>query len=84
LSLSLVLIPELQHTPLPPKCWEPGSLPQLFILPLFSPFGLAIESIKEFGGASRVDTKIGSNHQKPYGRIMFNVPCKLAVVYEKN
>jgi len=27
-------------------------VPQFLILPLFSPFGLAVESIKEFGGAS--------------------------------
>jgi hypothetical protein len=28
---------ELQHTPLPPKCCELGSMPQLLTLPLFSP-----------------------------------------------
>jgi hypothetical protein len=37
----LVILPspisELQHAPLPPKCYEPGNVPQLFILPLFSP-----------------------------------------------
>jgi len=33
-------------------------MPQLLILLLFSPFGLAIESIKEFGGVSfRVNKK---------------------------
>jgi hypothetical protein len=29
-------IPELQHAPLPAKCYEPGSMPQLLTLPLFS------------------------------------------------
>ncbi len=29
-------IPELQHVPLPPKCYKPWSMPQLFIFPLFS------------------------------------------------
>ncbi len=29
-------IPELQHALLPPKCYEPGSVPQLFALLLFS------------------------------------------------
>ncbi len=30
-------IPELQHTPLPPRCCEPGNVPQLLLLSLFSP-----------------------------------------------
>jgi hypothetical protein len=47
LSLFLIPISELQHTPLPPKCYEPGNIPQFIILPLFSPFGLVIESMKE-------------------------------------
>jgi len=34
------------------KCCEPGSVPQFLILPLFSPFGFVVKSIKEFGGAS--------------------------------
>ncbi len=29
-------IPELQHAPLPPKCYKPGSVTQLFTFPLFS------------------------------------------------
>ncbi len=29
-------IPKLQHAPLPPKCYEPRSVPQLFAPPLFS------------------------------------------------
>jgi hypothetical protein len=37
LSLFLVPIPKLQHPVLPPKCYEPGSLPQLLVLPLFFP-----------------------------------------------
>ncbi len=45
-------IPDLQHAPLPPKCYEPGSVPQLLLLPLIT-FGLAVESIKELGGASK-------------------------------
>ncbi len=36
LSLFLFPIPELQHTPLPPKCYEPRSVPQLLLLPLSS------------------------------------------------
>jgi hypothetical protein len=36
LSLLLVPILELQHAPLPPKCYEPGSVPQFFTLSLFS------------------------------------------------
>jgi hypothetical protein len=31
------LIPKLQHASLPLKCYEQGSIPQLLILPLFSP-----------------------------------------------
>jgi len=44
-------IPELQHAPLPPKCYELGSAPWLLHLSLFI-FGLIVESIKELGGAS--------------------------------
>ncbi len=29
-------IPKLQHTPLPPKCYEPRNVPRLLTLPLFS------------------------------------------------
>jgi hypothetical protein len=36
LSLFLVPILELQHAPLPLKCCQPGSVPRLLILPLFS------------------------------------------------
>ncbi len=36
LIILLSFMSELQHTPLPPKCCEPGSVPQLFILSLFS------------------------------------------------
>jgi hypothetical protein len=53
LSFFLVPIPELQHAFLFSKCCEPGSVLQFFILSLFSPFKLVIESIKEFGGASQ-------------------------------
>ncbi len=31
-------IPKLQHAPLPPKCCESRSIPQLLVLPLFSPW----------------------------------------------
>jgi hypothetical protein len=51
LSFFLVLILELQHAPLLLECYEIKNMPQLLILPLFSPFGIIIESIKEFGGA---------------------------------
>jgi hypothetical protein len=37
LSLFLVPIPELQHAPLPLKCYKLRSMPQLLALPLFSP-----------------------------------------------
>jgi hypothetical protein len=37
LSLFLVPIPKLQHAPLPPKCCEPKSVPQLLTFLLFSP-----------------------------------------------
>jgi len=37
LSFFLVPIPKLQHTPLPPKCYEPKSVPWLLTLLLFSP-----------------------------------------------
>jgi hypothetical protein len=37
LSLFLVPIPKLQHIPLPVKCYEPRNVPQLLVLPLFSP-----------------------------------------------
>jgi hypothetical protein len=36
LSFVLVPISEVQHTPLPSKCYEPGSMPQLLTFPLFS------------------------------------------------
>jgi len=35
-ALVLVPIPELQHAPLPPKCYEPGNILQLPIFSLFS------------------------------------------------
>jgi hypothetical protein len=44
-------IPKLQHAPLPPKCYEPGSMPQFFAFRCFH-FRLSIESIKELGSAS--------------------------------
>jgi len=33
-------IMELQHAPLPPKCYKPGSAPQLLLLPMSSPLDL--------------------------------------------
>ncbi len=41
-------IPELQDTPLPPKCYELGSVPRLLALPMFH-FKLTFKSIKELG-----------------------------------
>ncbi len=41
----------LQHAPLPPKCYESGSVPQLLTLPIPHP-KLTFESIKELGNAS--------------------------------
>jgi hypothetical protein len=49
-------IPKLQHALLPPKCCEPGSAPQLLLLPLFT-FGLAVESIKELESIKGCITK---------------------------
>jgi hypothetical protein len=60
-------ISKFWHAPLPPKCCEPRNMPQLLILLLFSPFGFALESIKEFGGVS--NTLIGvfcKNHGLNY------------------
>jgi hypothetical protein len=51
LSLFLVPIPELQHAFLPPKCCDPSSVPQLFIIFVVFTFRLVVESTKEFGGA---------------------------------
>ncbi len=41
---------KLYHASLPAKCCESGSVPQFFLLALFT-FGFAVESIKELGGA---------------------------------
>jgi hypothetical protein len=43
--------PELQHAPFTPKCWEPGSAPQLLSPSIIFTFGLTIESINELRGA---------------------------------
>ncbi len=59
LSFFVVLISELQHAPLPPKCYEPGSVPQLLIVSSFY-LRLTFESIKELGSSST-----------PNGRQMF-------------
>ncbi len=48
------IILEFQHTFLPPKWCEPRSTPQLFFPFVIFTFGLAIESIKEFGGVSQM------------------------------
>jgi hypothetical protein len=49
--------PKLQHAPLPSKCCEPKSTPQLFF-PFFAfTFGLAVESIKELRGSSHLPIK---------------------------
>ncbi len=37
LSFFPIPIPKLQHALLPPKCYKPGNVPQLFTLPLSSP-----------------------------------------------
>jgi len=44
--------PEATACPSTRKCYELRNVPELITLPLFSPFGLVVESIKEFGGAS--------------------------------
>jgi len=45
-------LPELQHAPLSPKCYELRSAPQPFSPSVVFTFGLAIKSIEELGGAS--------------------------------
>ncbi len=47
---------KFQHALLPPKCYKPRNVPQLLLLPLFSPLD-SVESIRELGGASQ--TKFG-------------------------
>ncbi len=42
---------ELQHTPLPLKCYKPKRVPNFFSFTLLT-FGLTIQSIKELGGTS--------------------------------
>ncbi len=46
---------ELQHAPLPSKCYKPGNVPQPVFLSMLT-FGLTIESIKELRGASEVNS----------------------------
>jgi hypothetical protein len=49
-SLFLVVpIPELQHTPLPPKCYDLRNVPQLLLLSLFSPLDLQLNLLKSLG-----------------------------------
>jgi hypothetical protein len=40
---------ELQHVPLPPKCCELRSVPQLFFLSLFSPLDLQLNPSRSLG-----------------------------------
>jgi hypothetical protein len=42
-------ISELQHAVLPPKCYEPKNVPQLFLLLLSSPFDLQLNPSKNLG-----------------------------------
>jgi hypothetical protein len=43
------LILELQHTPLPPKCYELGSAPQLLLLLLSSPLNSLLNPLRSLG-----------------------------------
>jgi hypothetical protein len=42
-------IPELQHAPLPPKCYKLGSMPQLILLLLLSPLDLHLSPSRSLG-----------------------------------
>jgi hypothetical protein len=42
-------IPKLQQTPLPPKCYEPRSAPQLLFLPLSSPLDSQLSPSRSLG-----------------------------------
>jgi hypothetical protein len=42
-------IPELQHTPLPPKCYKLRNAPQLLLLPLSSPLDSLLSLSKSLG-----------------------------------
>jgi len=55
LSIFLVPILELQHTPLPPKCYKLGNVPQLYPSIVFT-FRFIVESTKEFGGVPKNKT----------------------------
>jgi hypothetical protein len=44
-------IPELQHAPLPPKCYDQGACPNSLLFCYFH-FRFTFESIKEFGNTS--------------------------------
>ncbi len=46
---TLVPIPELQHGPLPLKCYGLGSVPQLLILPMFSHFNSQLSLPRSLG-----------------------------------
>jgi hypothetical protein len=51
------LISELLHAPLPPKCYEPGSVPNSLLFRCFH-LGLTFEFIKELGSTSCSETHI--------------------------
>jgi hypothetical protein len=42
-------IPKLQHAHLPPKCYKPGSAPQLLLLPLSSPLDSQLNPSRSLG-----------------------------------
>jgi hypothetical protein len=56
-SIFLVPILELQHAPLPPKCYKVGSVPQLFTLSIRH-FIFTFESIKELGNGHPLTPKV--------------------------
>ncbi len=66
-------ISEFQHAPLPPKCYEPRSMPQLLLLPLSSPLDSQLSPLRSLGVCHR-----------PYNRtkVMWktNVLCTLSLV----
>jgi hypothetical protein len=72
-------IPELQHAPLPPKCYELGSVPWLLAL-LFFHFKFIFEFIKEVGGTSLAvwlsTTKSRESTQFPRVQVACNISLK--------
>jgi hypothetical protein len=75
-------IPELQHAPLPPKCYKLRSVPQLFTLPLLSLQTHIWVYLGAWGASDRVGMKLGLLHAcSPgwSGELMDHVwPCKMS------